>query len=189
MTRPDLVERNRSHRTSFLYESAEWMHDAYVIRRLTLREIAAEVDCALRTVARWMLIHGIETRSSWARPTGEHHHAWKGGPRPCPSCGGPMSHGCETCATCRDRSGSANPNWRGDDVEYAGIHGRLTAIRGKVTEHWCACGAQAEEWSYDHTDPDELRNRASRDDGPFSLDLARYTPMCVPCHRQLDLGR
>ena len=71
MTRPDLVERNRSHRTSFLYESAEWMHDAYVIRRLTLREIAAEVDCALRTVARWMLIHGIETRSSWARPTGE----------------------------------------------------------------------------------------------------------------------
>jgi hypothetical protein len=186
-----LVERNRArHSGAFLYEDAEWMRDAYEVRGLTFMEIAIEAGCGLRTVARWMRTHDIEARRAWPRPTGEHHHRWKGGPKPCPLCGGRMSYGSATCRHCRDRSGSASPKWRGENAEYTAIHYRLLAQRGRPSEHACVeCAGKAEEWAYDHSDPEERRNRVGRDDGPYSFDLFRYRPMCKRCHRQLDLGR
>lgn len=186
-----LVERNRAgHKGAFLYEDANWMRSAYLERGLTLRQIAAEAGCGLRTVARWMKTHGIETRKEWERAKGEAHPNWKGGPKPCPSCGGPMSHGRQTCMACRDFTGERNPKWRGDAVEYAAVHNRIVAARGKASRRPCdICGKPAEEWAYDRGDPNEVRNHIGRDDGPFSLDPARYMPLCVPCHRRFDLGR
>lgn len=67
---------------------------------------------------------------------------------------------------------------------YSGVHMRLIRERGSAREHVCSCGEPAAEWAYDHTDPEERvdgnRNR------PFSLDLSRYSPKCLPCHRRAD---
>jgi hypothetical protein len=185
-----LVTRNRAGRQgAFLYEDADWMRDAYVTRGLTLRQMAREASCGLRTIARWMRTHGIETRTEWAHPSGPDHPNWTGGPPPCPRCGGPKAHNAATCADCRDRAAERNPKWRGDEIEYTAAHARVVAQRGKPDEYPCAhCGGQATEWAYDHSDPNELRNHTGRDDGPFSLDAQRYMPLCVPCHRRFDLG-
>lgn len=185
-----LVARNRGqHQGDFLYENADWMREAYVTRELTLRQIAAEAGCGLRTVARWMKIHGIATRQEWPRASGTDHPQWTGA-RLCPSCGGRRASGSLTCRRCRDTTGANNPKWRGTAVEYAAAHARVVAKRGKPTEHECAhCGKPAAEWAYDRSDPDEKRNTVGRDDGPFSLNPAHYLALCVRCHRRLDLGR
>lgn len=78
----------------------------------------------------------------------------------------------------------AHWKWTGSDGSYNAVHHRLTKKRGPARAQTCACGAPAKHWAYDHTDPDE---RAGAD-GPFSTDLARYRPMCVPCHKALDLA-
>jgi len=49
----------------------------------------------------------------------------------------------------------------------------------------CAhCPAQADDWAYDHEDPDELALPTGR--LPHSLDLARYIPLCRSCHVRFD---
>jgi hypothetical protein len=111
------------------------MFDAYVTRGLSLREVAAEAGCALRTVARWMDAHGIERRSPLvpARP---------------------------------------------GEITYA-------------SEHACVhCSRRAQEWAYDHNDPDERVNPPdARDRGPFSLKVEHYLPLCKSCHRRFDYRR
>lgn len=90
---------------------------------------------------------------------------------------------------CRDLSGENNPKWRGDDVEYAALHDRIKKARGNAPDHPCDhCGSNAEEWAYDHLDPNERRNSIGRDKCPYSLDPAHYIPLCVGCHRRFDLG-
>ena len=42
---------------------------------------------------------------------------------------------------------------------------------------------QAEQWSYDHEDPDEM---VSPEGLPYSVDLARYKPLCCTCHWRFD---
>lgn len=81
--------------------------------------------------------------------------------------------------------GPVSGNWKGDGCGYDGMHDRVKVRRGLASNYTCEyCPARAEEWSYDHADPDE------RIDGrrgiPFSLDIDRYLPLCVPCHRRLD---
>lgn len=80
------------------------------------------------------------------------------------------------------RFGPANPMWTGDDASYNAVHFRLWRSRGRASEHLCACGDQAREWAYQHGDPDERQSRL----GPYSVDLDRYLPKCVKCHRRLD---
>jgi len=49
----------------------------------------------------------------------------------------------------------------------------------------CAsCGAAADHWAYDHTDPNERRDDRGR---PYSTDLDRYRPLCKTCHRRFDV--
>lgn len=67
---------------------------------------------------------------------------------------------------------------------YDGVHARIARARGKASEHTCSCGAQAKDWAYDHSDPNELTGRG----GPYSLDIMRYDPMCQSCHQLLDRG-
>lgn len=88
-----------------------------------------------------------------------------------------------TVATCGDKA----IHWRKDDVGYGGAHGRVRADRGPASTHPCelGCGRPAYHWSYDHADPDELR-----DDSLgvyYSTKVEHYRPLCVPCHKRFDL--
>ena len=62
---------------------------------------------------------------------------------------------------------------------YGAVHSRLGPVAGRN----CRCGDAAEEWAYDHGDPEELTDEIGR---PYSLDQDRYKPMCRPCHRKYD---
>lgn len=78
---------------------------------------------------------------------------------------------------------SDNPAWTGDNATYQTVHERLYRKRGKAKDYVCECGRQAKHWSYDHSDPNEKSEQGK----PYSLDLLRYTPKCVPCHKRDDL--
>jgi hypothetical protein len=184
--RPDVAARNRGEGTR-LYEDKGWMSAAYLDRRLSLRQIAAEMQCSLRTVARWMEIHGIARRSISEGKVlnirrGPEAPNWKGAAI-CPQCGGARSYRSRTCRSCNDIVGDKNPKWRGENVSYPGMHCRVKAQRGAAGQHQCQwCDRQADEWAYDHTDPDEKRDGY----GPFSTDINRYLPLCIFCHRSFD---
>lgn len=94
------------------------------------------------------------------------------------------AHGDPSDVSHRPR-GENNPSWRGDAVGYHGAHMRLRNARGSATAQLCIqCGMSAVHWAYDHADPNELQS----DLGPYSTDLDHYRPMCVPCHKLLDLA-
>lgn len=81
---------------------------------------------------------------------------------------------------CRESS----PTWKGAQVSYSGAHMRVKAQRGEARAHTCECGRPAAHWAYDHDDPNVL---TSPDGRPYSADPDHYRPMCVPCHKKLDL--
>jgi hypothetical protein len=112
-----LVERNRAgHVGPRLYEDGAWMHEAYVVRGLTLRRMAQESECGMRTIARWMVTHGIPTdrsRIGASTPKGANHPKWKGG-TPCEVCGLPRAYGAKRCRSCVDISGEKNPKYDHD---------------------------------------------------------------------------
>jgi hypothetical protein len=80
-------------------------------------------------------------------------------------------------------AGELNHNWVGDDVGYGGLHARVRIAFGRANDNKCVwCGSQAAQWAYDHTCPNEKQS----DIGPYSVDLAKYQPMCRPCHATMD---
>lgn len=191
--RPDLAARNRDrHVGTYLYEDAIWMRKAYLEDNLSLRELAAEAGCSLRTIARWMKAHRIPSRSvsEGARlldRTGDKNPNWRGA-QICPSCGGQKRCRAETCASCRCWSGERNPNWRDRAIGYGGAHDRAKALFGPASSHICvSCDGQATDWAYTHTDPAEM---IDPDLGlPYSADVSHYMPLCVRCHKRFDVGR
>lgn len=73
---------------------------------------------------------------------------------------------------------------------YSAIHYRLDRKHGRASEHLCTdCGAPAQDWSYDGTDPNEVHGRAGGSVLAYSLDLDRYVPRCRPCHSRFDAKR
>lgn len=73
---------------------------------------------------------------------------------------------------------------RKPDPAYRSVHSRLASDRGPARQYPCVdCGDQAQHWSYDHTDPAELRSPGGQ---PYSLDPQRYKPRCVRCHIAFD---
>lgn len=84
-------------------------------------------------------------------------------------------------------AGAANPRWTGDSASYNTLHQRIKHRRGGASKHTCMhCVRRARHWAYDHTDPDE---RIGEDHGrtmTYSLDPARYIPLCVSCHKLFD---
>lgn len=63
---------------------------------------------------------------------------------------------------------------------YGAAHSRM----GPVSHLACRdCGNAAQEWAYDHGDPDELMDERGL---PYSLDPSHYRPMCRHCHRKFD---
>lgn len=60
----------------------------------------------------------------------------------------------------------------------------MAADRGRASLHRCLdCDGTADQWSYDHMDEDELFNEKGH---PYSLDVGRYQPRCIACHRLFD---
>lgn len=79
---------------------------------------------------------------------------------------------------------SCGAHLRAEDVTYGGIHQRVRVDRGFASEHRCVgCGKQAQDWSYDRADPDEL---TSEKGAPYSAHVEHYQPRCKSCHRLFD---
>ena len=79
------------------------------------------------------------------------------------------------------------------DLTYYGAHGRVKAFFGSATKYLCiSCGASADEWSYDGTDPSELEGMVSLSGTVFPVTYSVwpefYAPLCIPCHRKKERG-
>jgi hypothetical protein len=67
---------------------------------------------------------------------------------------------------------------------YHGAHYLVQKRRGLARRQSCIdCGRPARQWSYDHTDPNELTNSSGRQ---YSRDPDHYDPRCIACHRTFD---
>lgn len=72
-------------------------------------------------------------------------------------------------------------------MTYTSLHRRLSHVRGRARDHACVdCGEGADDWSYDHSCPDELLGIHNGKLLPYTLDLDRYQPRCLSCHRKHD---
>jgi hypothetical protein len=111
-------------------------------------------------------------------------------PTPGPKCGtsaGAVSHGRRgelTCDQCRDaHSRRVASHARREVLSYENAHSRLRRDRGPASAHSCVdCGGAAQDWSYDHADPNERQSA----DGPYSQSQDHYQPRCRKCHYLLD---
>jgi hypothetical protein len=88
--------------------------------------------------------------------------------------------------------GAEHHSWQGDSIGYNGAHNRVRLRRGSASNHNCVeCGTQAEHWAYDHNDPNELKGTIVNSPSlmPYSADPNHYQPMCVKCHKRMDMDR
>jgi len=82
-------------------------------------------------------------------------------------------------------TGQRSGMWRGDEVTYKPAHFRVIRLRGSASLHLCAnCGGSAQDWAYDHRDPNELTCSATG--RKYSADPDRYMPLCRSCHKRID---
>lgn len=75
------------------------------------------------------------------------------------------------------------------DVGYYTAHNRVKKDRGLASEYACSCGADAQQWAYNHEDPDEMTEKIDGYVCAYSSNSDFYTPMCAPCHKKFDLDR
>lgn len=87
--------------------------------------------------------------------------------------------------------GNRSTHHRRDDIGYGMAHERVRADRGRVQLHDCIdCGNEAQQWSYDHADPDEMHaHHLSANPIAYSNNPEHYSPRCVKCHKRFDLDR
>ena len=74
----------------------------------------------------------------------------------------------------------------GEDVSYNTAHRRVAEAKGRAALHICVeCGGQAQEWAYDHADPNvRIASGNPRIEGMlYSLNPDHYQPMCKSCHQ------
>lgn len=73
-------------------------------------------------------------------------------------------------------------------VTYLSAHARVRRLRGAARTHRCFdCGGQALDWSYDGSDPADLRDSRPNGYGArYSLDPGRYVARCRACHNAHD---
>ncbi len=85
-------------------------------------------------------------------------------------------------------SGPTNPCWRGRDVAYSTAHSRVRSLRGRASNYGCEhCDNQADDWAYNHSDPDELiSDRAGSLGMRYSPDPMAYISLCKSCHIKFD---
>lgn len=120
--RAQLQSRNQAVRNGDTpYTDREWLHAKYVHQSLSIRQIATEAKCGVRTIARWLNAHGIETRSPTEGKrlnplSGSKNPRWRDALR-CDSCGVLRKHKTvhRNCMSCRNLKmrGSGSSNWKG----------------------------------------------------------------------------
>ena len=74
---------------------------------------------------------------------------------------------------------------------YETAHTRVRAAHGPASDRACVdCGQPASEWSYDHTDENELSREISswgrRRIVTYSASVEHYEPRCRGCHIKFD---
>lgn len=71
---------------------------------------------------------------------------------------------------------------------YGAAHVAVARALGPATAHLCefGCGKPAQNWAYDHLDPDELHSEKGY---PYSTDVCHYFPTCASDHKMWDLHR
>jgi hypothetical protein len=82
-------------------------------------------------------------------------------------------------------AGTEHYRWT-ETPSYGGVHMRLKATRGSASQYTCRCGEPAQDWAYDHLDPEALTDSVGR---RYSTDMDRYRPLCKKCHRREDYDR
>lgn len=72
---------------------------------------------------------------------------------------------------------------------YRTVHTRLDRDFGPASTHPCAvCAGRADQWSYDHNDPDERIGVVTGGfEVPYSIKPEHYRALCHACHRRVDL--
>ncbi len=71
--------------------------------------------------------------------------------------------------------------------KYVAVHMRVSRINGKASDSLCAdCESQAEDWSYDNQDPDELMVMRNGSNIKYSAKPEHYEPRCRRCHKAFD---
>jgi hypothetical protein len=77
-------------------------------------------------------------------------------------------------------------------IGYGAAHDRLRRDRGPASGYTCVdCGNSAQDWSYNHRDPNEYADSRLNGHGTltqvtYSGDGAYYDPRCKPCHTIFD---
>lgn len=75
-------------------------------------------------------------------------------------------------------------------VGYVGVHLRLGRDRGRASDQQCRhCDQQAADWAYDHAENDPDAKYDSVNGRIYSVNPARYIPLCASCHQLFDCGR
>lgn len=83
--------------------------------------------------------------------------------------------------------GDLHPQWKADEVGYRGLHQRIHRERGAASQYTCVdCGRQAQEWSYDYQDSNEVREKGGYQ-LLYSPNVDHYDPRCTICHKAFDL--
>jgi hypothetical protein len=68
---------------------------------------------------------------------------------------------------------------------YEAMHQRVRRHNGPARNHTCVgcCVKRAGNWAYDHRDDQQVVNHKGL---IYSLDIGRYIPLCLQCHRRFD---
>jgi hypothetical protein len=86
-----------------------------------------------------------------------------------------------------ERLGDPSVTLHADQRSYSAMHMWIRSQRGQARDHQCVdCSAPADDWSYDHADPDEVFDERGF---TYSRKVEHYAPRCKPCHRRFDRGR
>lgn len=69
---------------------------------------------------------------------------------------------------------------------YGNAHARVRRARGNPSGYACAhCPNQAQQWAYDHNDPEEKVDPQHKGLA-YSDTVDHYLPLCLYCHWQFD---
>lgn len=74
-------------------------------------------------------------------------------------------------------------------TSYDAVHQQVKRSRGPASDHPCSrCSNPAQDWAYDHLDPDEVTgpDGHGRCKLTYSLDVWHYLPLCKRCHGRFD---
>jgi len=82
-------------------------------------------------------------------------------------------------------------SWQGEDVTYSGAHARVKRLWGSASRYLCIeCGAQANDWAYDGTDPTAISGVVTVNGQGYQVSYSAwpefYMPMCTGCHAVRD---